>query len=845
MKKDFFKIETLEMNIDDYNNIFEDIELQYMDDMKEPEYKQLINNALLESFNKSYSKIIDLYIRDEIINKINSLISDKLDIFIKYFLNKLKNDFQYYLLLLEHFEELGNSSKISIINLFSKIPKKLNESIDYILEDEIFHYIDIFFGENKNIFTDNFIEFYLNKENHFNLNIFKIEDYVVEMISNNDFNQTLYKISSHLISDMKNKIKEYIRNITSSKMKSFIEQCDKISNNIKIKLNQIGTNKLPDEMNNLVNLINNQSKLVENQNSKYIFNMGQSPFNKMNIFINQTLEPPLLLICDKYSLIEQELLNKIFSIVENFPDAYSEVKKYLIGTRINSTDDFINEINPTLLDYRHILVNELENYFNKLIKYVYIDGLEVTDCQVINCGIPLNPFRRLSNKEINDIINIYKGHHNLQNITKIEKKINKNINLGIKRKTSSLPEYTPDMGALTESDVIYYLSNLQNTTLKFNKSFFLKDYSNLNLVSKKFLQNINFTFLEKLRLSFDKKLIKFSTILTEDKLNQLKDIILEQYYLIEEYVHKSSDLVQNKINYFCNELQSTSEFLQSLSGYIYNQVMGYYEILYTTIQSQFKNLADKVYDSGDIIGKSLYTNQMNNTKTTVNEIVGLFQAKIKVDVDLTHILKLCLSKTSLGKMIDKIDRILNPKAEFKKSFPIPFPAIPILQIRIGFSVSFEIGFEAAVNPDWETNEWKISFDIYGEAKVETKVEGGVFIPPTAESPMSMSFSVGLDGIIGQGKAGLKLEICVGKNIDFDAYFIFNALVFEFFVQVKTEVKFAFISFEVEYDIIRMELCGFHSEFHSNEKAQIEAFKKNKKNQVDSPFSMRILSSEKD
>ena len=34
----------------------------------------------------------------------------------------------------------------------------------------------------------------------------------------------------------------------------------------------------------------------------------------------------------------------------------------------------------------------------------------------------------------------------------------------------------------------------------------------------------------------------------------------------------------------------------------------------------------------------------------------------------------------------------------------------------------------------------------------------------------MSFSVGLDGIIGQGKAGLKLEICVGKNIDFDAYF---------------------------------------------------------------------------
>ena len=53
-------------------------------------------------------------------------------------------------------EELGNSSKESIINLFSNIPKKLNESIYIYIEDEIFYYIDIFFREKKNIFINNY-----------------------------------------------------------------------------------------------------------------------------------------------------------------------------------------------------------------------------------------------------------------------------------------------------------------------------------------------------------------------------------------------------------------------------------------------------------------------------------------------------------------------------------------------------------------------------------------------------------------------------------------------------------------------------------------------------------------
>ena len=270
-------------------------------------------------------------------------------------------------------------------------------------------------------------------------------------------------------------------------------------------------------MTNLVNLIHNQSELVQNQNNKYSLTIGEGPLNILGIFIKETLQPPLSLVIDKYSFIENELLNRIFLIVEDFPDAYSEVKKNLLGTKFNSFDYFIEEINKTLFDYHNILVNEVDNYLNKSIQNTFLDSLEILKhlCPENGCGAELNSLRRLNNKEIFDIVNIYKEHPNLPNITKIKEKINKKINFGIKRKTSVLPEFTPDMGALTEEDVAYYLSNLQNTILKLNEMFFKKDYTNLNLKSNKFLQKINFTYLEKLKLSFDKNLVKFSTILTK------------------------------------------------------------------------------------------------------------------------------------------------------------------------------------------------------------------------------------------------------------------------------------------------------------------------------------------
>ena len=834
---------SVEICFDDYHTYFEDIEdfNFYINNLREPEYKNLMHSILIESFNISYTNNINLYITNEIRDKINALITNKFNLFINYFSNNLNNDFEYYSFLLNKIEELGNSSKKSIINLFSKIPKKLNESIYYLFTDEIFYYIDIFFRENKNIFINNFLQFYLhNKDNPFNLDIYKIEDYILEMIADRTFNKTLNNISANLIEEIKNNVKENLSKNILMKINSFVEESELISNRIQIKLNKIKTSELPEDMDNLLHIINNYSIIFENQNNRYSFNIGENPFNLLNEFIHQELEPPLLLILEKYNEIERKLLERIKTLAQDFPDCYSDIKKNLLGTKIESIDYFKSKINSTIFEYQNILINDLKSYINKLIHFIYIDGLEFLDtpCPESDCGIPTNSLRRLNNREILGITNVYKGHNNLRNDLEFKEKINKKINFAGKRKISSLPEYTSDMGALSENDVVYYLSNLQNTTLKLNKSYFGKEYINVNLTTNKFLNKINFTYLEKLRLSFDIKLVKFSTILTEQSIQELKTIILSQFYLIEEYVHNSSNLVRFKINSFLNEINNTNEAIESLSGYIHNQVLGYYNILYSTIQSKYETIKDKRLRLLDDIGKSVYTKKTNTTKTTFLEIVNILHFEININFDLSHILNKCLNLTTIGKFMDKLNKYIGKS--FNKTIPIPFTLIPHFEINLNLRASVGLGFYIGVEPDWRHLDFSLVFDIYAEAKVNLIIEGGFYIP-NRKSKMLVALAVGLDGVIGHGRAGVKLSIGMNKgNVDLDVYFIFNALVFQFYFQITVKIEIPLFKFEFLFDISRIEIFGFHIELHSLKKARNDAFQKSNIWGVNSPIGIETL-----
>ena len=91
IKKSYIKNNSFEININDYQSYFEDIQDMnlYINNLREPEYKNLMYNILVESFNTSYMDIISLFINNEIKNSINTLVNDKLNIFINYYSNKL------------------------------------------------------------------------------------------------------------------------------------------------------------------------------------------------------------------------------------------------------------------------------------------------------------------------------------------------------------------------------------------------------------------------------------------------------------------------------------------------------------------------------------------------------------------------------------------------------------------------------------------------------------------------------------------------------------------------------------------------------------------------------------
>ena len=659
------------------------------------------------------------------------------------------------------------------------------------------------------------------------------------MISDINFNKTMNNISSQIINKIKDELKENIKTGFTQKLKNFINICIDLKDDLENQLNQIKTVELPEEMENLVELINNYNYLIFNQNNRFNFTFGEKPFNLLNIFIYQELEPPLLLIFEKYNSIEESLLSNIKVISENFPDCLSVVKNNVVTPLFIPIEEYIEEINFTMNGYKEELIEDIENYLNKLIHFIYIDGLETQDtpCEESDCGIPKNALRHLkSQRKIN--LTKYNNHNNIINITDINQDRNKDIDFNNLRKLS-LPEYTPDMGALSENNVLYYLSELQNTTLKFNKTYFGKEYLNVNISTNKFLTKINYTYLEKLRFSFDIKLVKFSTILTKNSLEKLEQIILSQYIKIEEYIHESSDLLLSKINNFIREINNTSLFIFSLSGYIYNKVLGYYELFYMSIQSKYQIIKDKrirLLDSP--IGKNVfdYRNKQNTTKFDFLEIVGLFESDISFNINLTHVANIISNLFNitgenpffkkLKELKDKFDK-LKLETGFNQTIYFPFPTFPYLQLRFTLGAYVKIGLSLGLDFK-KLNEIHLTFDIYGEAKVPMTVEGGFYIP-SGPSSVVASFVVGLSGVIGHGRAGIKLYIPItSKAFKYDLYFIFNAFVFQFYFKIGIKINIPLFKFNYEFYIIKIEILGFHFELHTLNEEKYKAFENHKK-----------------
>ena len=118
-----------------------------------------------------------------------------------------------------------------------------------------------------------------------------------EFIFDKNFNKTIEQISQDLINNnIIDSIKKSINNSVNSKILNIYNIVDALKKNISDILDNINTKEFPQDMAFVNQLISNYLILVENQNNYFILKISNKPFNYLNNFISENLEPPLLII---------------------------------------------------------------------------------------------------------------------------------------------------------------------------------------------------------------------------------------------------------------------------------------------------------------------------------------------------------------------------------------------------------------------------------------------------------------------------------------------------------------------------------------------------------------------
>ena len=510
---------------------------------KDPEYKNFLSDLLKKSFNYSYTNLINNYIIKDILDNVTISINNKLEIYLDYINEKMSNEYLYYIILLNQTDALGNSTKSSLNNLFKNIKEKISESINNTIENEIMFYIDIFYRENKNIFTKNYINYYNQEKNEYNITIYKMKNYIGELIFDKNFNKSLDNMSFSFIKEITNEIKSKIKKDINSKLSPLFTRLDNLSLNLENIINSKETIQINEEMLPIYGLIQEFDTVVKNQNNRFNFVINQDPFVIMNNFINDELRPPLLKIKEKYDFIEEQIANLISQIVDKFPDFYSEIKDNFINNRIDSVHDKFNEVDDTFSEYKDSININVESYVNKLSYYTFINGLKTVEnpCNNSFCQINISKINNTNMiRRLNSNINKSNDKYHFRNINKKYNRKNKNILF--KRKLESYDSSNP---GLSKEDIIDYMDDVVKTINVFDKNYLGKEYKNIKTVVNKYLSKINGTCLNKLKGSFTIKLVKFETLITEEKMDSISNKILTQYNKIEPFIHKRSDFIKD------------------------------------------------------------------------------------------------------------------------------------------------------------------------------------------------------------------------------------------------------------------------------------------------------------
>jgi len=838
--KENYELEPLNITKESFNDLYYNFfsyedNIAYLNYTLNPIYFNFLNDSLIKYFQSSYENYINNYLIYPIVDNITIFVNDYSEIHINYLINKIKDEYYYYLIILNDTKELGVGSINSLNTLYDDAKKKINQSISYIINEYVFFYLDIFYRKNKNIFFKNYIKYYANKLNEYKIEIYQLQDNINELIYDDKFNKTLNKISNEL---MKNLIIKKLNSTLNEFLNNKLHQAYITLDNLQREMSHI-VSKIPqNEDNNKINeIIINYQIILLNQNNQFTFKISNIPFDYLYSFLKNVLQPPLLEIKKMYNLIEEDILEKILIITENFPDIRQIIKEKLAIEDILDYIKFISEeIKEILLQYHSDLNDEYNSYINKLIHYTYISGLFAFDkpCNYSFCSINISNTKNQQRRNL-DVSQNQKEKINIRNYTDLKNNktfVKKNKNINLKRR---LTTYDETMGSLSTEDIIPYLNEIRNTMYELNGTYIKYFDKNGKTKYKNYINKINITYKINLERTITTATSRFSPILSKDSFQILLNSVFRQYYKLVNYINNITGILENDINELFIKLNDSSKYFELMYDLSYDQIIGYHKILNELIQSRLnmntnkqikRNLKKISKDDIDPIDPNEINKEtlkdIENAKKNHENVLFNYQKLIEekyfsIDGILTKIFKKekidkekdTLINVGLTLILEDFKKISMlgyqvPINLFSLEVPLPpliffFPSFPILQIRlvpsVGIGLNFKIGFQL----DFNKKEYTFYYDLSIDAEISLSLEAGLYF---SIGVGEISLAVGIKGILGSGSVGMKLSIFIDKpKYKFELYYEFKTAIFSFYVLFKVEINIAVVKFSFKFYLI--------------------------------------------
>ena len=677
----------------DFEN-FQDIS-EYLSYHINNEYINDLKESFIQNFNDSYFDFIKDYLINEINISLYSEIIDKINMNIIYISKKIIEENKYYIYLLSNTKELGSTTKESLLNLYPYLFNKVNDTVSMLLEIILDENLFYFYKENKNIFSDFYINYLIDSKNNEDshlMEIFKFNQYLNDLIDDREFNKSLQNISERLLKEeIMIKLKEEVIKIIYQNVNNFSDLLFSLSIGMNETLDQIITLNYDDELLPIVTENKNFIKIVNNQNNRFNFEVSDSPFITFDNFTSLYLIPPLNKIKEQYNQIEDELLKKAINIIDNFDNKYEFIKSKLDKeNKIKNIEEYFNETNNLLDNNLNILFKNISAIKDELFEYTYKNGLNGTGQMKRNLNIKYK--KRIKSNDNTHIINN----------NRFKNKSHDKIYMDHRNKNKERILYSnSESGSYNLYHIQKEFKNISKTINSFNKDILSSDFKKINNNLNIFVLKVQ-NYLIQLERTIDLSALKISGILTKESITKFKEKLYYQYNLINSFVFDYiEDITYNIINYinllnFKTNITFISQKLNETIFYIYDE-------LSFSINNKFE-----VLNYGKLKRRRL--DWLWENEDLGEEIIDKFNKlnfPISFSINLFDYLKHCGINIS-----EHIYSIPIDEKGFKLNFKFEFSLI----------IGFEFGFDYFIS----NNDFHIYIDLFIEVGTSISAEFGYF-----------------------------------------------------------------------------------------------------------------------